>query len=259
MRTNVHFATDTTLAVVELDKRRESVALPFSLPSKLQTMINVILDKKHWFMCMLDTRKHIESSLGKPMSLPPSIQECVEESDFSEDAYADLVSVFKLIKGCEYEQVVRENTCNFENDLSDFFVYTVYAPVGSSDWLWQRDCFVTVQIGDSGDPHYVSYETAQVYDMCDNQLAETGFLSDRLSWYARYFPHREFEENSDEAKLLERTNEELDATSSGNPTSRLGELFYADPIWVEKYQGFVARVKGSRFPMVFVPTEPYYG
>ena len=212
-------------------------------------------------MCMLDTRKHIENSLGKPMCLPPSIQCCLDGSDFSNEGppCEDLKALFKLIKGCEYEQVARENTCNYENDLSDFFVFTVYAPVGSSDWLWQRDCFVTVEIGGSGDPRYVSYETAQVYDMGDNQLAETGFLSDRLSWFARYFPHKEIKEDSDDSKSLEEINEDLDATSSINPTSRLGELCYADPIWVEKYQGFVARVKGSRFPMVFVPTEPYYG
>lgn len=219
----------------------------------------VVLDKEHWFLCMLSTREHIRATLGEPMRLPPSIQYSSEESEFSTDSEADLVSLFSLIKGSQYEQVARTNTCNYESDLDEFFVYTVYAPAGASDWLWQRDCFVTVEVGGRGDPRYVSYEAAQVYDLGDNQLAETGFLSHTLSWYARYLPHREIDENSKEANFIEKTNYELDSSCSSNPTSRLGELCYGDPIWVEKYQGFVARPKGSRFPMIFDPQPPIYG
>ena len=217
------------------------------------------IEKSNYELCFIDTETHIETSLGKPMTLPPSIQERLEECDFASDANEDLISLFGLIKGCKYEQVVRTNTSNYETDFSDSFIYTVYAPAGSSDWLWQRNCFVTVEIGSTGDPRYVGYSVAQVYDLGDNSLAETGLLSDRMSWYARYLPHKEIEENSNEASFLEKTNEYLDSFHSSNPTRNLGELCYADPIWVEKYQGFVARPEGSRFPMIFDPQPPYYG
>lgn len=222
-------------------------------------MNSVNIEKSNYELCSIDTETHIEASLGNPMTLPPSIQERLEECDFTTDANEDLISLFSLMKGCQYEQVSRTNTCNYETDFSDFFIYTVYAPVGSSDWLWQRDCFVVVEIGSPGDPRYVPYGPAQVYDLGDDQLAETGLLSDRMSWYARYLPHKEIEENSDEASFLEKTNEELEPFYSSNPTYRLGELCYAEPIWVEKYQGFVARPEGSRFPMIFDPQPPYYG
>lgn len=219
----------------------------------------VNIEKSNYELCFINTQTHIDTSLGEPVLLPPSIQERLEECDFAEDANEDLILLFSLMKGCKYEQVVRTNTSNYETDFSDFFIYTVYAPAGSSDWLWQRDCFVTVEIGSTGDPRYVGYSVAQVYDLGDNLLAETGLLSNRMSWYARYLPHKEIDENSDEASFLEKTNEELESFYSSNPTYRLGELCYADPLWVEKYQGFVARPEGSRFPMIFDPQPPYYG
>lgn len=94
-------------------------------------MQTVNIDKNHFDCCSLDANAHIENSLGEPITLPPSIQETLEEASFCQEVEDDLLSLFGLMKGCEYERVARDNTYNHETDLDQYFVYSVFAPVGS--------------------------------------------------------------------------------------------------------------------------------
>ena len=105
---------------------------------------NLNIDKSYFDCCSLISELHVKSSLGEPMQLPPSIESSMDEED--------LLQLFFLIKGVPYECVVRDNSYNHETDLDQFFIYSVYAPKGTADWLWQRDCFVLVEMGYPGDP-----------------------------------------------------------------------------------------------------------
>ena len=217
-------------------------------------MKNLNIDKNYFDRCSIIVSEHIENSLGKPITLPPSVQETLERVIFCEEAEEDLLSLFTLMKGCKYEQVALDNTHNYDNDLDQFFVYTVYAPSGTSDWMWKRDCFVTIEMGSGGDPRYSVYGTAQVYDLGDDQLGDSGFFNWTLGWYARYVSNGEATWDTDSA--IEAVNNELSQGWGTHPTSHLRNLCYSDPIWVEELEGYVARLIREKYPMVFYPCSP---
>jgi hypothetical protein len=216
------------------------------------TVINLIeIDKEHFDCCSLNSEAHIQESLGEPLELPPAILEALGDDNLE----ANLLQLFALMTGCTYERVVRDNTYNYENDLSQFFVYSVYAPVGVSDWVWAQDCFVTVEMGAPGDPRYVYYSEPQVYRP-ETPLAEAGFFNWSLGWFGRYIENGKLSNFDDPS--LEELNSKIDPGYSNNPTYELGELCVADPIWVEKLDSFVARPNGSRKPVAFYPVPPCY-
>lgn len=218
-------------------------------------MDTLIIDKANYDCCSISVEAHLENSLGYPIDLPPSIREKLD-NNWAIECESDLLALFSLMRGYEYEEACRENTCNHESDLDTFFVYSVYAPVGTSDWCWSDNCFVVVEIGAGGDPRYSSYVGARVYNLEGVHLAETGFFSWAHGWYARYLGGAI---GFDPDPLLESINEKLSPGYSGCPTYELREMCYSDPVWVEKHRGFVAKVKGASYPMVFTPVEPYYG
>lgn len=219
-------------------------------------METISIDKQYFDCCSLVSTEHIASSLGEPIELPSAIADVVEGDYSEEECEQNLLQLFGLMKGYKYELVVRDNTYNHETDLDQFFIYSVYAPVGNPDWVWQRDCFVAVEMGSAGYPRYTGYKSAKVYDLGDSMLGENGFFSWTLGWYGRYIVDGDVSNESD--SLLEDVNEKISEGYGSNPTYELRELCYADPIWVEKLQGFVSRVRGSKYPMVFTPTEPCY-
>lgn len=219
-------------------------------------METIQVDKDHYCFCSLVSSEHIANSLGEPIQLPPAIADVVAGDYSEEESECNLLQLFALVKGCKYELAVRDNTYNHETDLDQFFIYSVYAPVGNPDWMWQRDCFVVVEMGSPGDPRYTSYKTPKVYDLGDSMLGENGFFSWTLGWYGRYIEDGIVSNETD--TFLDDVNERISEGYGSNPTYELRVLCYADPIWVEKFGGYVARVKGSGYPMVFIPVEPCY-
>ena len=213
------------------------------------------INKDHYEWCSLVSTEHIASSLGEPIELPDSIVDTTEEDHPDGKGERNLLQLFKLMKGHKYELVLRDNTYNHETDLDQFFVYSVYAPVGCSDWLWSQDCFISIEMGNPGDPRCVYYSAPNVYQP-DTSLAETGFFDWTLGWYGRYLKDGEVHASQD--SLMEEINNEISTGYTSHPTSRLRELCYADPIWVEKFGGYVARPKGSPCPFVFTPVPPCY-
>lgn len=211
-------------------------------------MINI--DKKWPECCSIDAQQHIGSTLGAPIKLPPSLSEKLE-NEWANKCEDDLLQLFYLMKGCEYTEAVRDNTYNSENDLDQFFVFTVYIPANSSDWVWTRDAFVVVEIGSGGDPRYSAYGPAQVFDLGDECIGDTGFLDWTLGWWAEPI-------NSDkyDADQLDSINDRLSAYYSSSPFYQLEQEAYAKPIWIEKLNSFVARFKDCEFPVRVMPLEP---
>lgn len=214
----------------------------------------LIIDKQRPECCSIDTAFHIAETLGQPLKLPSTLSDLLAEHwANSADAEPDLLALFELITGTEYEQVYRDNTYNHENDLASFMVFTVYAPVGCSDWCWQRDCFVTVEIGAGGDPRYCAYSQAKVYRLDDRMLGDCSFLDWHLSWWLEPISDRY------DSAALDNVNDRCSSCYSSSPYYELTEATYSEPIWSDRHKSFIARPKDVAFPCKVYPVEPCYG
>lgn len=216
--------------------------------------MTITLNKQSFDWCAIDVDSHLSESLGHPLVLPESLQEALD-SNWATESTKDLLQHFAYLTGVEYEQASGDNTCNYENDLDKFFVYTVYAPVGASDWMWAHNCFVTIEKGFPGDPRYVGYAAAEVYSLGDKCLGESGFFEWNMGWYAQ---HLDRYWSPGEEKALDELNSELSAGFSNCPTSLLRDKCYDEPLWVEKRGGYVARPKEYPWPLLFMPQPPCY-
>jgi len=202
----------------------------------------------------LNLEAHIAATLGSPLELPECLVDLLSEHwANSEEAEPNLLSLFKLITGSEYQQVWRENTYNVENDLDSFAVITVYADTACPDWCWRRDCFVVVEIGAGGDPRYCSYSGAQVYRLDDTTIGDSGFLDWQLSYWLEPIA------SGYDASLLDTLNDRISACYSSYPYGELLDACHSTPIWSDRYAAYLCRPKGIPFPCRMTPHLPYYG
>lgn len=214
----------------------------------------LIIDKKHPECCSIDTSFHLAETLGSPIVLPDAISDLLTEHWANSDAAEpSLLALFALIAGADYQQVYRDTSYNSDNDLDSVFVFTVYAPVGCSDWCWQRDCFVVVEIGSDGDPRYCSYSPGQVYRLDDTMLGDCCFLDWHLGWWLEPVSDRY------DPSALDSINDRCSSWYSSAPYYELIEATYAEPIWSNRHGCYIARPKGIGFPCKVSPVEPCYG
>lgn len=198
-----------------------------------------------FFLCSISLEDHLKESLGQPIQLPEDLQEAFEE-DWADSSEPSLLEFLSRTYGKRYERVYRDNSCNYESDLDAFFVYTVYAPANTFDWTWEQDCFLSIETGEPGDPRYVSYSPATVYQVGDC-TGENGFLNWRLSWRAE--PTRA----GMDTVVFNRWNDRFQSGYSPSPSSMVSESCYETPIWCEKRKAHVGRIVGTRCPCLFTP------
>lgn len=214
----------------------------------------VILDKQYPECCSIDTAYHVAETLGQPLKLPGTLAGLLAEHwANSEETEPNLLALFELMTGTEYQQVCRDNTYNHENDLSTFFVFTVYAPIGCRDWCWERDCFVVVEVGTVGDPRYCAYSPAAVYRLDDTMIGDCSFLDWRLGWWLEPISDRY------DRTELDTINDRCSSCYSSAPYYQLTENLYAAPIWSDRHSCYIARPKDVSFPCKVSPVEPCYG
>ena len=214
----------------------------------------LILDQNHPECCTIDVAFHVSETLGKPLELPEAIENlCAEHWANSDEVEPNLLALFALMTGSTYEQVHRDNTYNHENDLSGFLVYTVYAPIGCRDWVWQRDVFVAVEIGSGGDPRYCGYSDAQIYRLEDDTLGDCNFLETTLGWWLE--PIRE----SYDPAEIDWLNDRISCGYSSSPYYELERNTYSKPIWNESRGCYLVRPKDSPYVCRAMPQEPCYG
>jgi hypothetical protein len=216
-------------------------------------METIIIDKAYPECCALDVEQHVANSLGQPVKLPPTLEDKLSE-DWANSCEDDLLALFELITGVPYEQKHRDNTYNQENDLSAFLVWTVYAPVDSPDWIWQRDVFVVIEIGAGGDPRYSAYGPARIYHLADDTIGDSGFLEFTLGWWAEPIDAMKYDDAT-----LDRFNDRITVGYSSHPYYELESLLYKAPIWCERIGAYLGRFKDSPFPVKLRPIEPCYG
>lgn len=213
----------------------------------------IILDKSHPECCSLDVESHLQNSLGQPIKLPPTLADKLSEN-WANECEDDLLALFQLITGVEYEQKARDNTYNVENDLSTFLVWTVYAPVDSPDWAWQRDTFVVVEIGAGGDPRYSDYGPARIYHLADDTIGDSSFLEFTLGWWAEPINANKYDDAT-----LDHWNDRITVGYSSHPYWEMENLLHKPPIWIERLGCYVGRFVGCSFPVKLLPIEPCYG
>ena len=83
------------------------------------------------------------------------------------------------VEGCEYIEIERDNVYNRENDFSDVFTFTVYAPAETEEWYYADRVYIATcrHLGGDVRGNYASPEIRRA----DN-VAETGFLDWLLGW-----------------------------------------------------------------------------
>jgi len=213
--------------------------------------VSVILDKNGFDWCTIDSTQHIENSLGSPTPIPEDIRERLSDRGLSSEMkHTEIPNFLKSVTGREYKFYVRNNTYNEENDLDQFFIYTIYVPVGERDPFWCDNCVVFIEMGNPGDPRYVYYSEPEMYLLEDQHLGDSCFFEWILSWIA--FPLS----GSLQDPILEHLNEKLSSGYSSNPSHELRVMCYHEPIWSEKFQGFVGRPVNYTKPLIFYPCAP---
>lgn len=214
----------------------------------------VSVDPKYWDCPTLDADQHISESLGKRLELPES----VDSDQWATEQNEALCRWFARLGHQQYEQAARDNTYNQENDLSANYVYSVFAPVDCSDWLWCDDVFVVIENHLGGDVRG-NYGPLAVYRV--DQLAETGFFDLVCGWYASPINSESVSYLADcEHPELQAANNRLSVGYSSHPTSEIRNLLWqgCEPVWSEQLGCYVARLADVPFAVRLVPTEPYY-
>jgi len=211
-------------------------------------------DPRFWDCPTLDTAQHLEQSLGQPLQLP----EHIETNGWATEQDEALCRWFARLTHQQYEHVTRDNTYNSENDFSENFVFSVFAPVDRSEWYYCSDVFIVVETHLGGDVRG-NYGPFQVFRV-DN-VAETGFLDWVVGWWAEPInPAATDHQAKLEDQELQRANDEMGVGWSGHPTSHVRELLWpnTEPTWSERLGCYVARLRDVDFAVKLQPCEPYY-
>lgn len=212
----------------------------------------VTVDSSYLEWSTLNAEQHISESLGRPITLPEELEEALA-GDYVTQHEEAVLEYLEELTGVPYEQVHRDNTYNYEQDLDSSLLWSVFAPVDCSDWIWAHDVFVAVAIHQGGDVRG-NYGPDQLYRV--DCIAETGFLDVVLSWYLDPIRDREQYERE-----LDDLNQRLDRGYSRYPYGELEKMLSpgCKPTWSEKRQAWMVKVDGIPIPCTITPEAPYYG
>jgi hypothetical protein len=144
---------------------------------------------------------------------------------------AKILEVLEKITGDQYEYHTSGFTYNEENDLSNDFVYDIFAPADSGDWIWSRDTIVIIN--------------GNQWFKVDN-LGDAGFFDKTIGYYAVDISGKHVE------------IQEIDVGYSTYPYGYLSDLYAGtrySPIlkWSDKFNGFLARHIGLGQTHILTP------
>jgi hypothetical protein len=212
----------------------------------------VTVDRSYLEWSTLSAEEHVRESLGKPIKLPEELEELLN-GDYVTQHEEQVLAWLEELTGVPYEQVHRDNTYNYEQDLDSSLLWSVFAPVDCSDWIWAHDVFVAVAIHQGGDVRG-NYGPDRLYRV--DSLGETGFLDVVLSWWLDPIRDREQYERE-----LDNLNQRLDRGYSGYPYGELEKMLAAGskPAYCTKRQAWMVKVDGIDVPCTITPQAPYYG
>lgn len=123
------------------------------------------------------------------------------------------------LTGDRYEYHTTGWTYNSETDLSNDFVYDIFAPADSGDWIWSPDVVVII-------------DGTEWYKL--DFLGDSGFFDRTIGYYATDLTGEHVEVP------------EIETGYSSYPYGQISDLYVGskhEPIlkWSDKFQGFLAR------------------
>jgi hypothetical protein len=192
----------------------------------------LIVDKNRPDCVMIDWRKHIAESLGKPMLLPSCFN-----SD-SKDYLEDIVKLCELIAGEKNMKVYTVHSPYDSNLSSEIQLDIIHSDKG--DPFWERDTFILVN-GDN------------LYSLADDTVGDSCILDWIVGWWGNPIADKY------DAREVDTFNDRIGSGYSSEPYWHMVEMLYNPPIWSERRQAFLGRFKGSRFPVMLTPCGPFYG
>lgn len=187
------------------------------------------------FDCLsINRAQHIENAVnGKPLTLPSYLDEALSDED---KGWQDLI--------CNYLQTIDDRNRQYfwqsldimgEHDLSGDIFSVAFYPAAAADYLWSRDCFLSVD--------------GSLYDLTDSTIADCGILESAIGWHVADISSGEYIDGFDS----------LAAGYSRNPTGELEDITLGTPVWHHGLGCFVGRLDGYDRPVRLYPEPPNYG
>jgi len=191
------------------------------------------IDKEQICYTSIDRDNWLKKLLGEPIE-NEALDLLLDGDTWLNDSEKEIVNELNKIEGTYYKASGIENTCNVENDLDLDFVYSIFTPVVSEDYLYCDKTYIAIEPHLGGDPRG-NYGRAVVYGPIDS-LAETGFFDWRVGWNVEDLDGNHLEESH-----------LFSLSYSSSPTTELAKHFINRDGWEvitkysEKKKGYLAR------------------
>lgn len=177
----------------------------------------VVHDENFWYVS-IDTDQWIENRLGEALEYKCS-------GDWAAEQYDSIVEFLNAKTGLEFEFKDSGNTYNHENHFSSTMQFHFFVPVGSTDWLYDKNLYVAIEQHRGGDVRG-NYGAVELYKVWDGSY----FYDWTLNWVVWFA-------NGDEVPQSEQG--QYDAGWSSNSSHHLDSHMRKTPVWSERYQCFV--------------------
>jgi len=108
-------------------------------PTELFSTIDANVGSDSMWGCMINTGEFLDERLEILEELNGEFDRFSELEENEKSSWFELVEAFKERKG--WASLVRDNTCNGETDLSQEFIFEVFATDGddTKDWIYEGD------------------------------------------------------------------------------------------------------------------------
>lgn len=131
----------------------------------------------------IDTEAWLKAVLGEEIALGGEELARKMATNWLVEIEADILAAIEQETGVEYEAAALGNVFNGDNDFSDVFQFQVFRPADGTDWVYDDDVYIAVEVHQGGDVRG-NYGRVRLY-RADN-LADTGFLDWVLGWDVTY-------------------------------------------------------------------------
>jgi hypothetical protein len=196
----------------------------------------------------IDSARHIEESLGKPLALPDWLDAELSEHDSDNipaNLFERLCQFCSLQTGLEYKYAYEYSSDREETDLSGSLYFTIIAPITAGDCFWSRDTFV--------------YCNGKLYSCDGDPVADTDFLEWRIGYWIRPLNPDRFIGWESETNAISDANNYCSPGYSSSPLYELEKRLQTEPVYCAKRGGWLARLVDWRSVVLIEPIGPCYG
>ncbi len=186
-------------------------------PTELFSTVDANVGDDSMWGCVINTGEFLDERLEILEELNGEFDRFSELEENEKSSWFELVEAFKERKG--WASLVRDNTCNGETDLSQEFIFEVFATDGddTKDWIYEGD-IICIQTHNGAD---IRGGYSKPFFARASDFEETSWLQWTLGWSATSGTDENEEEIPREE--LQKHDEEFQPGYSSNPTYHLNE------------------------------------